>query len=215
MAINIIIADDHKLFREGLVNLLEETEEIKVIDEAKSGQDVIEKTGLHNPDVILMDIVMPDMSGVSATRAIRKEHPGIKVIALTMHTEKHFIKEMLKAGASGYLFKDCSYNQLIEAIISVNKGSKYLSSEVTNVVVTEYLHNSGNRSGSDNNLTEREEEILKLYAEGNTTRQISEMLYVSVKTVGTHKQNILKKLDLKNETDLIKYALKKGIISLD
>jgi len=215
MPIRIIIADDHKLFREGLAHLLEDSEEISVVGEAASGEDVIEKTKTLKPDIVLMDIIMHEINGISATRSLKKENPGIKIIALTMHTDKHYIKEMLKAGASGYLFKDCSYNQLIEAITMVYRGNKYLSSEVTNVVVNEYLHNETDNKAADHNLTKREEEILKLYAEGNSTRQISEILYVSVKTIGTHKQNIIKKLNLTNKADMIKYALKKGIISLE
>lgn len=215
MAIKVLIADDHQLFREGMRNLLARAGEIEVIGEAINGREVAEMLNEQQPHVILMDIIMPEVNGITATMNVKKEYPEIKIIALTMHTEKHFVKEMLKAGAAGYLFKDCSFKQLVEAIDVVAGGQKYLSSEVTNVVVSEYVNGGKSSRNSEGRLTEREAEIFKLIAEGHTIKDISEMLYVSIKTVGTHKKNILKKLKLKSTTDLVKYALKNQIISLD
>ena len=215
MPVRIIIADDHRLFREGLVNLLSDSKDIEIIAEAEDGNDAIIKARELNPDVIVMDIGMPVLNGVDATSRLLKELPSIKVIALSMHSEKQFIKGMLEAGASGYLFKNCAYDELIEAIHTVNAGKKYLSDKITEIMIQDYLGKEESIPVSDSELTERVSEILKLIAEGASISEISELLFVSVKTIGTHKQHLLEKLNLKTSTDLVKYAIKKGIISLD
>jgi len=215
MPIKIIIADDHRLFREGLVNLLSDSKDIEILAQAENGADVIVKAKELNPDVIIMDIGMPVLNGVEATGRLLKELPGIKVIALSMHSDKQYIKGMLEAGASGYLFKNCAYDELIEAIHTVNVGKKYLSDKITEIMIQDYLGKEESIPETDSELTERESEILKLIAEGASTSEISELLFVSVKTIGTHKQHLLEKLNLKTSTDLVKYAIKKGIISLD
>lgn len=215
MKIKVLIADDHQLFREGLINLLSESSEIDLIGYADNGKDAYEKAVIYNPNVILMDISMPVMGGEEATRLIKKQIPAIKVIALTMHSDKHYIKSMLEAGVDGYLFKNCTYNQLIEAIKTVVSGKKYLSGDITETLIDDYLNQETDKESEDSDLTERELEVLKLYAEGKTTREISEALFVSIKTVGTHRQHIMEKLDIKTTVEMIKYALKKGIISLD
>jgi len=215
MPIKIIIADDHRLFREGLVNLLSDAKDIEILAQAENGMDAIAKAKELNPDVIIMDIGMPVLNGVEATGKLLKELPGIKVIALSMHSDKQYIKGMLEAGASGYLFKNCAYDELIEAIHTVNAGKKYLSDRITEIMIQDYLGKEESMPETDSELTERESEILKLIAEGVSTSEISELLFVSVKTIGTHKQHILEKLNLKTSTDIVKYAIKKGIISLD
>lgn len=215
MSIKIIIADDHRLFREGLVNLLSDSKDIEILAQAENGADVIAKAKELNPDVIIMDIGMPVLNGVDATLKLLKEVPAIKVIALSMHSDKQYIKGMLEAGASGYLFKNCAYDELIEAIHTVHAGKKYLSDKITEIMIQDYLGKEESMPESDSELTERESEILKLIAEGVSTSEISELLFVSVKTIGTHKQHILEKLNLKTSTDIVKYAIKKGIISLD
>jgi DNA-binding NarL/FixJ family response regulator len=215
MSIRIIIADDHRLFREGLVNLLSESKDIEIIAQAENGKDVLEKAKELNPNIVIMDIGMPIINGVEATRQLFKELPDIKVIALSMHSDKQYIKGMLEAGASGYLFKNCAYDELIEAIQTVNSGKKYLSEMITEIMIQDYLGKEENNPESDAELTERESEILKLIAEGVPTSRISELLFVSVKTIGTHKQHLLDKLNLKTSTDLVKYAIRKGIVSLD
>ncbi len=158
---------------------------------------------------------MPKLSGVQATQQIRSKLPDMKIIALSMHSEKHYVKGMLEAGASGYLFKNCTYAQLIKAIETVYAGKKYLGDEITEVLIEDYLDNTDSKSTDTDSLTERELEVLKLYAEGKTTREISEQLFVSVKTIGTHKQHIQEKLGIKTTVEMIKYALKKGVITLD
>ena len=215
MEIKIMIADDHKLFREGLINLLSDSSNIKVIGQAENGKEIIKKARKLDPDIIIMDIGMPIMTGIEATEILRKELPNIKVIAMSMHSEKHFIKDMLEAGVCGYLLKSCTYEQFIDAIIAVNSGKKYFGEEVTEIIIHDYLGDEEEILNTDPKLSERESEILKLFAEGKSSREISELLFVSIKTVGTHKMHILEKLELKTTTDLVKYALKKGIITLE
>jgi DNA-binding NarL/FixJ family response regulator len=215
LKIKVLIADDHQLFREGLINLLSESPDIDLIGYADNGKDAYEKAVIYNPNVILMDISMPVMGGEEATRLVKKQIPAIKIIALTMHSDKHYIKSMLEAGVDGYLFKNCTYNQLIEAIKTVVSGKKYLSGDITETLIDDYLNQETGKESEDSDLTERELEVLKLYAEGKTTREISETLFVSIKTVGTHRQHIMEKLDIKTTVEMIKYALRKGIISLD
>lgn len=215
MSIRIIIADDHQLFREGLANLLADSKDIEMLAQAGNGKEAIAKARELNPDVLIMDIGMPVMDGVEATRKLLQELPGSRVIALSMHADKQYIKGMFEAGASGYLFKNCAYNELIAAIRTVHEGKKYLSDRITEIMIQDYLGKEEPIQVVDNELTEREAEILKLIAEGVSTNEISERLFVSIKTIGTHKQHILEKLNLKTTTDLVKYAIKKGIISLD
>ncbi|MBW6533398.1 MAG: response regulator transcription factor [Mariniphaga sp.] len=214
MATKVLIADDHQLFREGLVNLITSAPDIEVIAEAKDGKEATEKSQKLKPDVVLIDIGMPVMNGIEATRIIKKDNPKIKVIAVSMHSDRQFVKGVLEAGADGYLLKNCTYRQLIEAVQSVISGKKYLSDDITEMVIQGYLDPVDENSESQNELSEREMEVLKLYAEGKSTREIGEKLFISVKTVGTHKQHIFEKLDLKSNADMVKYAIKEGLIQL-
>ena len=214
MATKVLIADDHQLFREGLVNLISSAPDIEVIAEAKDGKEATEKAQKLKPDVILIDIGMPVMNGIEATRIIKKENPKIKVIAVSMHSDRQFVKGVLEAGADGYLLKNCTYRQLIEAVQSVVSGKKYLSDDITEMVIQGYLDPEDEHPEGQMDLSERELEVLKLYAEGKSTREIGEKLFISVKTVGTHKQHIFEKLDLKSNADLVKYAIKEGLIQL-
>lgn len=215
MKIKILITDDHQLFREGMVNLLSDASNIEIVAHAENGKEAITKSQLYNPDIVLMDINMPIMNGVEATYQLKQKMPKIKVIALSMHSDKRYVKSMLEAGAFGYLFKNCTYTELINAIETVYEGRKYLGDEITDILIDHYIDDNKSEHKVVSELTERELEILKLYAEGKTTREIAEELFVSVKTVGTHKQHIHEKLNLKSNVDLIKYALKIGLISLD
>jgi DNA-binding NarL/FixJ family response regulator len=215
MPIKIIFADDNRLIRELLVNHLIGIDDIKVIAEVENGKDAVAKAREMAPDIIVMDIDMPVLDGIEATTAISKEFPDIKVIALSMHSKKQFIKKMLEAGAVGYLNKNCDSKELIKAIYSVQSGNKYLSEEITDIVIQDYLGKEEHTPVVESGLTERELEILKLIADGVPASVIAERLFLSVKTINTHRQNILEKLDLKSTADLVKYALKKGIIFLD
>jgi DNA-binding NarL/FixJ family response regulator len=214
MAIKVLIADDHQLFREGLVNLISSAPDIEVIAEAKDGKEATEKTKQLKPDVVLIDIGMPEMNGIEATRILKKQQSGVKVIAVSMHSDRQFVKGILEAGADGYLLKNCTYRQLIDAIQSVVEGKKYLSDDITEMVIKGYLDPAEDVNDNQSELSEREMEILKLYAEGKSTREISEKLFISVKTVGTHKQHIFEKLGLKSNADMVKYAIKEGLIQL-
>ena len=214
MTIRILITDDHQLFREGIANLLSASTHIEIVAQAENGQEAIEKDKKLKPDIVIMDLNLPVINGVDATRILHQELPKTKVLVLSMHAEKSYIKEALEAGAFGYLFKDCTYDQLIEAINTVYQGKKYLSAKITEVLIHDYLSKEEEVHDNSEELSERESEILKLMAEGKLTRKISDVLFISVKTVGTHKQRILKKLNLKSTADLIKYAIKKGIVDL-
>ena len=214
MAIKVLIADDHQLFREGLVNLISSAPDIEVIAEAKDGKEATEKTKQLKPDVVLIDIGMPEMNGIEATRLLKKQQSGVKVIAVSMHSDRQFVKGILEAGADGYLLKNCTYRQLIDAIQSVVEGKKYLSDDITEMVIKGYLDPAEDVNNNQSELSEREMEILKLYAEGKSTREISEKLFISVKTVGTHKQHIFEKLGLRSNADMVKYAIKEGLIQL-
>ncbi len=213
--IKVLIADDHQLFREGLINLLLSAEDIKVIAQAEDGEDAIDKVKQFQPDVLLIDIAMKNMNGIEATKLIKKQSPELKIIAVSMHSDKQYVKGMLEAGADGYLLKNCTYRQLTDAIHSTYEGKKFLSEDITEIVIDGYLHSEHAVSDNYSQLSEREKEIFVLLAEGQTTREIGEKLFISVKTVGTHKQNILEKLELKTNSDIVKFALKKGIINLD
>lgn len=215
MTIRIIITDDHQLFRDGIANLLSASPQLEIIAMAENGQEAIKKAKKLKPDIVIMDLSLPIINGVDATRILHNELPETKVLILSMHAEKNYIKEALGAGAFGYLFKDCTYDQLIEAINTVYLGKKYLSDKITEVLIHDYLSKDDEIPDNSQELSERESEILKLFAEGKTTREISVMLFISIKTVGTHKQHILEKLNLKSTSDLIKYAIKKGIVGLE
>jgi DNA-binding NarL/FixJ family response regulator len=214
MTIRILITDDHQLFREGIANLLSASSGVEIVAQAENGLEAIDKAKELKPDIVIMDIGMPKMNGVEATRVLLNELPDIKVLTLSMHSDKQYIKEALEAGAHGYLFKNCTYDQLVEAVNTICNGRKYLGDKITDVLIHDYLGKEKDVFKNGKDLSVRESEILGLLAEGKSTREISEMLFISVKTVGTHKQNILEKLNLKTNADLIKYAIKKGMVSL-
>jgi DNA-binding NarL/FixJ family response regulator len=215
MKIKILIVDDHQLFREGIVTLLFSAENIEVIAQAVDGLDAIDKAKHYKPDVVLLDIAMPRMNGIEAIKKLKALLPEIKILTLSMHSEKQYVKGVLEAGADGYLLKNCTYRQLTEAIHTVYDGKKYLSDDITEMVINGYLEPSGSDTSDFEKLSNREKDVFHLFSEGKTTREIGELLFVSVKTVNTHKQNLLEKLELKSNTDLIKYAYKNGFISLE
>lgn len=217
MKIKLLIADDHQLFREGLVNLLADTPDIEIVGQASNGQEALVMAAKLMPDIVIMDIGMPILNGIEATGQLRKSHPHIRVIALSMHSEKSYVKEMLEAGASGYLFKNCTYHQLIEGIEAVYAGKKYLSDTITEVLIHDYLDKSEDNRPTETEslLTGRETEVLKLFAMGKSTKEIADQLFVSIKTVGTHRQHIMDKLEFKSTTDLVKYAIKNKLIDFE
>jgi DNA-binding NarL/FixJ family response regulator len=212
MAIKIILADDHRLMREGLRVLLETQPGIEIVAEAENGRETLQLVRKYKPDVVLMDIAMPDLNGIDATRQIVSEFPKIKIIALSMHTNKKFIVEMLTAGASGYLIKDSALEELSKAINTVINNRIYLSPIITSVVVEDYrVSKSPADIVSPVSLTPREREVLQLIAEGKTTKEIAACLNLSVKTIETHRMQMMNKLNMHSVAELTKYAIREGI----
>ncbi|MCK4752270.1 MAG: response regulator transcription factor [Planctomycetes bacterium] len=216
MKIKIILVDDHKITRQGLHSLLDEQKNMEVIAEAEDGREAVCKVRELSPDVVVMDVSMPGLNGMEATRQIVKEFPNIKVIALSMHSDMLYVSEMLKSGASGYLLKDCAFDELARAINTVAVGKTYLSPAISGVVVDDYLHRLTKADIADADvLTDREREVLQLMAEGKSTKQIALQLHISVKTVETHRRQIMNKLDIHTVAELTKYAIRKGLTSLE
>ena len=216
--ISIIIADDHRLLREGLRCMLEQHPGLKPIAEADDGRNTVKMVERLKPDVVVMDVSMPDMNGIEATRQIKKEFPCVKVIGLSMHADKRFVTEMLKAGASGYLLKHCAFEELGLAIRTVAENRIYLSAEITGVVIEDYMQAVQNgkkqKNGNGESLSNREREVLQLLAEGKTAKDIAALLNLSVKTIETHRQNIMEKLHLFSIAELTKYAIAEGLTEL-
>lgn len=216
MGIKVLLADDHKIVRDGLRTLIEKQKDMEVIGEAENGRNTVKLAQKLLPDVVIMDITMPDLNGIDATRRILTESPGVKVIALSMHSDRRFVSGMLEAGASGYLLKDCAFEELAGAIRSVTSNHTYLSPRVADIVVKNYVNKAyGGGIPSLPALTNREREMLQLLAEGKTTKQIASHLHISVKTVETHRRNIMFKLDIHSTAELIKYAIREGLITLE
>ena len=216
MSIRILLADDHKITRQGLRSLLEKQQDMEVVAEAEDGRTAVRLVGELSPNVVIMDVTMPDLNGVEATRQIVGQSPDVKIIALSMHSDTLFVTEMLRSGASGYLLKDCAFEELSRAIHAVVAGKTYLSPSVSGVVVDDYLHRLSKADFSDSQvLTDREREVLQLLAEGKSTKQIALKLHISVKTVETHRRQMMNKLDIHTVAELTKYAIRKGLTSLE
>ncbi len=210
--IKVLICDDHTLFREGIKAILEQSPEMEVVGEAKNGREALEKARHLHPDIVLMDIGMPDLSGLVATHRIKQADPRVKVMMLTMYEEDEMIASCLDAGASGYLLKDSPMSQLVHAIVAVHKGGTYLSSGSLKRVFIEHRKSAAGGAGSYERLTDREKEILQLLAEGLSVKEVASRLNLSVKTVDAHKYNLMRKLDIHDKAGLIKYAIRKKLI---
>ncbi len=216
MSTKILLADDHKITREGLRSLIEKQSDMEVVAEAEDGHAAVHLVRKVLPDVAIMDVSMPDLNGIEATQKIVSECPNVKVIALSMHSDTLFVTEMLKSGASGYLLKDCAFEELTRAIRTVVAGKIYLSPAISDVVVDGYLHRlSEDDSVNSDVLTHREREVLQMLAEGNSTKQVALKLHISVKTVETHRRQMMHKLDIYSVAELTKYAIRKGLTSLE
>lgn len=213
--IRLMLADDHEIVRAGVRMLLQPHPDIEIVAEAGSGEEAIELAQAHQPDVILMDITMPDMNGIEATRELKLRCPSVAVLALTIHESEDFLFEMLAAGASGYVPKRAAPDDLLRAIRTVNRGGVFLHSSVAGAVVEGFLQRGDTNAGAEgSNLTEREREVLTLIAEGLTNKQTGERLGISPKTVARHRDNISHKLELSSRAELTRYAIQKGLISL-
>ncbi len=210
----IVIAEDHTILRDGLHSLLSSEPDLEVVGEAGNGRDAIRLVETVLPDLVLMDLSMPKMSGMDAIREIKKHLPAIKVITLTVHKTEEYILATLQAGADGYVLKDATHTELMMAIRSVLAGKTYLSPGVSEKVVDGYLEGrKGIKTRSSwDSLSPREREVLKLIAEGHKNREIAEDLYLSLKTVEKHRSNLMKKLDLHNAAALTLFAIEKGLI---
>lgn len=216
MTIKIILADDHNVLREGLKSLLNQQQDFEVIGEADNGRDAVRLTKKLEPDIVVLDIGMPNMNGIQATQHIVAEVPDTKVLALSMHSDHQFVVKMLQAGASGYMLKDCAYEELISAVRDINAGKFYLSKDVTGVVINNYINMiQAVDAVSHPTLTSRERETLQLIAEGKSTAETANLLNVSPKTIETHRKNMMDKLDIHNIADLTKYAVREGITSIE
>jgi two-component system response regulator NreC len=216
MSIKVLLADDHKIVRDGLRALLEKQEGMEVVAEADNGRTTVRLARELRPDVVIIDIGMPDLNGIDATRQIMAEVPGIKVVALSMHSDKRFVAQMFKAGASAYLLKDCAFEELVRGVEAVVSGLTYLSPQIAGPVMDDYVRRlSTTDSSGFSVLTTREREVLQLLAEGKTTRQIAGDLHVSTKTIETHRQQMMSKLNVSSVADLIKYAIREGLTCLE
>jgi two-component system response regulator NreC len=212
--ISVLLADDHRILREGIRSLLEKTPDIEVVGEALEGGDAVAKVQQLSPDVVLMDITMPGLNGLEATRQIKALRPLTKVLVLTMHENNQYISQFLRSGASGYVLKDTAASELVGAIRAVHQGDAYLYPSIARKLLEEYLLKvqTGEERDSYDGLTEREQEVLKLIAEGKTNKEIAETLSLSVRTVQAHRANLMGKLHMHDRTELVRYAIRKGLI---
>jgi len=216
--IKVLIADDHTIVRKGLCSLLSEENDIEVVGEAENGREAIKKVEQLKPDVVLMDITMPELNGMDATRQLKKRFPSIKILILSMHANNEYVFETLQAGASGYLIKRSAPTDLIKAIHVAYRGESFLSPSISKKVIENYIHQKQDSFSEPmglDKLTEREREVLQLIAEGNPNREISQRLFISTKTVEAHRVKIQRKLQLRGTAELTKYAIVKGLVELD
>lgn len=215
MTTRILLADDHELFLAGIRTVLEQEKDMVVVAEAKDGRAAIEAAIEHEPDVVVMDVNMPKLNGIEATRHIVAKLPSVKVLVLSMHHERRLVLAVLEAGAAAYVVKESALNELIDAIRNVVEGRTYLSPAIAGTVIEAYKAGRPRESAPFDVLTDREREVLQLIAEGNTTRQIAACLHVSGKTVSTHREHIMRKLNLHSVAEITKYAIKEGLTSSD
>lgn len=213
--IRVLVVDDHTLVRDGIRALLAISADIEVVGEASDGKEALRKTKELKPDVVLMDLAMPTMGGLEAMRKIRKDFPKTRVLALTQYDDSEYVIPVIEAGARGFITKMAAFSELTTAIHAIYSGHSYLSPTAAAALVEEYQHKpaKGDKE-THNQLTDRETEVLRLIAEGHTAREIADILFVSPKTVEWYKTSLMNKLNIRNKADLIKYAIRKGIVAL-
>ena len=216
MTLKIIIADDHRIVREGLRNLLENHSRIKVIASVDDGLAVLEKAAQERPDIAILDITMPGLNGLETTRRLLEMHPKSKVIILSMHSDRQFVMEAMRAGASGYVLKDSAFQELLIAIRNVQENQVYLSGKIARLVIDDYLSRKHETDSSAFSvLSSREREVLQMLSEGIRTKDIAGRLHVSVKTIESHRKQIMDKLGIRSIAELTKYAIRQGLTSLE
>jgi DNA-binding NarL/FixJ family response regulator len=216
LKIKIVIADDHKIIRDGLCSLLQKHPNLEVVAEVANGNEAVEVTKLLKPDVAIIDISMPGLNGIEATKRIVGQNPLVKVIGLSMHSDPEYILGMLDAGAKGYLHKECAFGELVQAINAVIQNKSYLSPSITSIVINCLSELRDSKDSKEvTKLTEREREILQLISEGHSSKAISASLKLSMKTVASHRQNIMDKLNCHDVVQLTKYAIRSGITTAD
>ena len=216
MPIRVLLADDHDVVRSGLKMLLEQEGDIEVVGDAANGQAAVELARKMRPHVVVMDISMPDLTGTAATRRIRKEAKGVKVLALSAHTDRRFVSDMLEAGANGYLPKSCAAEELVNAIREIHSGGTYLSPKIAGVVVERFVKARPRPwDSAKEDLTPREREVLQLIAEGKSSKEIGAAFHISARTVETHRQRIMAKLGIRTVAGLTKYAIREGLTMLE
>jgi two-component system, NarL family, response regulator NreC len=217
MNVRVLLVEDHTVVREGLRAILDTQLDIEVVAEAADGREAVEQARAHTPDVVIMDVALPRLNGIDATRQIVNELPKSKVVALSMHTDTQYVSEMLLAGARGYLLKDCASDELATAVRTVAAGKPHLSAAVADAVVEDYVNRlqGGQTAARKGVLSGREREVLQLLAEGMSTKEIASELTVSVKTIETHRAQIAKKLGIRSVAGLTKFAIRTGLTSLD
>lgn len=215
MTIRILLADDHAIVREGVRHIVDREGDMTVVGEAADGHEAVALTEQLKPDVVLMDLTMPGLGGLDATTILQERFPEVRVLVLTMHEGQEYFFQVLKAGASGYVLKGASSAELLAAIRAVHQGDVYIQPPVAKRLVADYLRHidSGEEKAQYDGLTERERQILRLIAEGSTSQRIAEALVLSVNTVNTHRRHIMEKLNLHNRADLIRYAVRKGLVA--
>jgi DNA-binding NarL/FixJ family response regulator len=216
MSVRVLLVDDHKMMREGLRALLASVPDFEVVGEACEGRTALDLVRTLSPDVVVMDVGMPDLNGVEATRRIRAEHGRVKVIALSTHTDKRYVHHMLDAGACGYVLKMSAYDELLRAVRAASQGRTYLSPEIAGLVVERSTGpQAGRETSAFSSLGAREREVLQLVAEGKTSAETAREMHISVKTVETHRRNIVQKLGLHGTAELTKYAIREGLTSVE
>lgn len=216
MSIGVLLVDDHRIFREGLRVLLEKQPDIQILAEAEDGRQAVQLAREYHPAVVIMDVSMPHCNGIEATKQILAEAPGTKVLALSIHSDGSFVTEMLRAGAAGYLLKDCCHHDLARAIRTVDANVVFLSPHIAMTAAEEYVrHRSGSNGDRQVNLTGREKEVLLRLAGGKTTKEIAQEFGVSAKTVETYRWRLRQKLNMRSMAELTKYAIRQGLVSVD
>ncbi len=216
MTTRIVVVDDHQVVRDGIVSLIENLDSgLEIVGQGASGVEAVSLATQLEPDLLLIDVAMPDLNGIEATKKILAEKPDVRIIAVTMHAERSFITGMLQAGAVGYIRKESAFEEISSAITAVTKGEVYLGDGIANIVASEFRHQLNNARDAKPQLSERETQVLKLIAEGFKTREIAAKLFVSDKTVETHRRKISRKLDLYSVAELTKYAIRTGLTTVD